>query len=126
MNPRPSILVVEANPHLRTAVRRLLEARGYPIVAVESTRDAIAVLDTVAEPIAIAVIDANARDLGTRGLLVRVRSIARRTATLFLADAADDEKVRPLANATGGEVVYKPFRVNELEGVIRAVLARAG
>ena len=115
----PTVLVVDDDPSLRLLCRVNLELDGYQVV--EAPDIAVAEEALLAGGVDVVLLDVH---VGPESGLALMRSLRERGGSppvvLFTGSAQLDAKTR--AEADG--VVAKPFRLEELLGVVRRVVAR--
>jgi two-component system KDP operon response regulator KdpE len=116
------LLVVEDDERIRTALIRALRERGH---AVSSAGTALAGLrQAVEERPDLVVLDLGLPDLDGHELLRMLRAVSTVPVVVATARDDDDSVVRAL-NSGADDYVLKPFRADQLEARIRAVLRRA-
>jgi DNA-binding response OmpR family regulator len=116
------VLVVEDDERIRTALIRALRERGH---AVTSAGTAMAGLrQAVEDHPDLVLLDLGLPDLDGGELLRMLRAVS--TVPVIVATARDDdESVVQALDAGADDYVIKPFRAEQLEARIRAVLRRA-
>jgi two-component system, OmpR family, KDP operon response regulator KdpE len=116
------LLVIEDDERIRTALIRALRDRGH---AVTSAGTALAGLrQAVEDRPDLVVLDLGLPDLDGRELLRMLRAVS--TVPVVVATARDDDdSVVQALDAGADDYVVKPFRADQLEARIRAVLRRA-
>jgi two-component system, OmpR family, KDP operon response regulator KdpE len=117
------ILVVEDDPHIRSAVLRALGERGH---AVASAPDAMSGLrEAVGTAPDLVVLDLGLPDLDGTELLRMLRAVS--SVPVIVATARDeDAMVVKALDAGADDYVTKPFSAAQLDARIRAVLRRSG
>jgi DNA-binding response OmpR family regulator len=116
------LLVVEDDERIRTALIRALRERGH---AVSSAGTALAGLrQAVEERPDLVVLDLGLPDLDGHELLRMLRAVSPVPVIVATARDDDDSVLRAL-NSGADDYVLKPFRADQLEARIRAVLRRA-
>jgi two-component system KDP operon response regulator KdpE len=116
------LLVVEDDERIRTALIRALRERGH---AVSSAGTALAGLrQAVEERPDLVVLDLGLPDLDGHELLRMLRAVSSVPVIVATARDDDDSVLRAL-NSGADDYVLKPFRADQLEARIRAVLRRA-
>jgi two-component system KDP operon response regulator KdpE len=116
------LLVIEDDERIRTALIRALRDRGH---AVTSAGTALAGLrQAVEDRPDLVVLDLGLPDLDGRELLRMLRAVSSVPVVVATARDDDDSVVRAL-DAGADDYVVKPFRADQLEARIRAVLRRA-
>lgn len=79
------VLVVDDNYQVRQIVQLVLENAGYEVLAARDGPDALAVLETATEPVALAVIDFNLPGIDGRHLATRINTASPATRILFMS-----------------------------------------
>ncbi len=116
------LLVIEDDERIRTALIRALRDRGH---AVTSAGTALAGLrQAVEDRPDLVVLDLGLPDLDGRELLRMLRAVSSVPVVVATARDDDDSVVQAL-DAGADDYVVKPFRADQLEARIRAVLRRA-
>ena len=116
------LLIVEDDERIRTALIRALRERGHVLssagTALEGLRKA------VDERPDLVVLDLGLPDLDGSELLRMLRAVS--TVPVIVATARDDDgSVVQALDSGADDYVLKPFRADQLEARIRAVLRRA-
>jgi DNA-binding response OmpR family regulator len=116
------VLVVEDDERIRTALIRALRERGH---AVTSAGTAMAGLrQAVEDRPDLVLLDLGLPDLDGGEMLRMLRAVS--SVPVIVATARDDnESVVKALDAGADDYVIKPFRAEQLEARIRAVLRRA-
>ena len=116
------LLVVEDDERIRGALIRALRERGH---AVTSAGTALAGLHQAVEDRPdLVVLDLGLPDLDGRELLRMLRAVSAVPVVVATARDDDDSVVQAL-DAGADDYVLKPFRADQLEARVRAVLRRA-
>ena len=116
-----TVLVVEDNPGLRRIVVRQLSDAGYHVLEASDAETALAVLDAT-EPIHLLLTDIvmpgemDGRDLA------RVAVTRRPTLRVLLTSGYPDARMGGSTQPTGGRLLSKPYRKEELRRAVREVL----
>lgn len=111
------VLLVDDEPMVRRAVRRMLQRQGYRVLEATDGHDALERLDAAGEPIALVLSDLSMPKIGGRELS---RRLALRPAPppLVLMSAFE-----PTLTDDGSErILWKPFTDDELRLALRARL----
>ncbi|WP_290062813.1 response regulator transcription factor [Amycolatopsis solani] len=117
-----TVLLVEDDPTIRTAVLRALTERGH---AVTSVPTAMAGLQAaVTDRPDVVLLDLGLPDLDGREVLRMVRAVSAVPIIVVTARDAEEEIVR-LLDAGADDYVVKPFGGAQLDARIRAVLRRS-
>jgi DNA-binding response OmpR family regulator len=117
-----TVLLVEDDPTIRTAVLRALTERGH---AVTSAPTAMAGLQAaVTDRPDVVLLDLGLPDLDGREVLRMVRAVSAVPIIVVTARGAEEEIVR-LLDAGADDYVVKPVEPRVLDARIRAVLRRA-
>src|SRR3984893_15155860 len=114
------ILVVEDDPAVQKALRRLFETEGY---AVETQSDGRSALDSFqsAAPAAI-VLDLRIPKLSGRGVCKEIKALAPTLPIVVLSAASDVSDKVLLLGLGADDYVTKPFSPRELLARVRAAL----
>ncbi len=124
--PRPTILIVDDDPHIREVVRFALEREGFATAEARDGAEALAAFDRVRP--ALLVLDILMPEMNGTDVCARLRRRPGPDAqvpVIFLS-SRDDEVDRIVGLELGGDdYVTKPFSPKELVARVRAVLRRA-
>ncbi|HUA13835.1 MAG TPA: response regulator transcription factor [Verrucomicrobiae bacterium] len=121
-SPKPNnrILIVEDDPAVRKALRRLFEAEGYPV---DLQADGRAALDSfLACPPAAIVLDLRLPRLSGRDLCKEIKAQAPTLPIVVLSAASDVSDKVLLLELGADDYVTKPFSPRELLARVRAAL----
>jgi DNA-binding response OmpR family regulator len=126
---RPRVLVVEDDPDMRAVVMAALEVDGYELIEAEDGADLqdwaeLAVWNSKRDPIDAVVSDVN---LPCRSALEVLRSLRGKPwhTPVILMTAFGDAKLYREAHDLGVQLILsKPFEVNDLRAVVRAIVRR--
>jgi DNA-binding response OmpR family regulator len=80
-----TILVVDDDYQVRQIIQLVLEGAGYQVLVARDGADTLAVLESAAEPIALAVIDFNLPGIDGRRLATRINTVSPNTRILFIS-----------------------------------------
>ncbi len=118
-----SILVVEDDPGIRTALTRGLRERGHAVTVAES---GLAALELVvrAEP-DVVLLDLGLPDIDGLQVLAMLRGLGEIPVIVVTAQDDDGLVVRAL-DSGADDYVVKPFGLDQLAARMRAVLRRGG
>ncbi|WP_030547930.1 response regulator transcription factor [Streptomyces albus] len=116
-----SVLVVEDDPVIRTALIEVLSAHGHVVHSAAAGFEALR--EITARPPDVVVLDLGLPDLDGTDVLRMMRGISR--VPVVVATARDDDaEVVKLLNAGADDYVVKPFSGEQLAARIGAVLRR--
>jgi DNA-binding response OmpR family regulator len=116
------LLVVEDDERIRSAMIRALRDRGHAVSSAGTALDGLR--QAVDERPDLVVLDLGLPDLDGSELLRMLRAVS--AVPVIVATARDDDgSVVQALDAGADDYVLKPFRAEQLEARIRAVLRRA-
>jgi CheY-like chemotaxis protein len=118
--PSPTILIVDDEPRLLTALREILEDAGYGVLSAPNGPEALRVVTHHPDPIDLVVTDLLMPGMG--GLdLARQLFVERPTVkVLFLSGYADKETIA--AAGLAAPILQKPISANALLAKVQEVL----
>jgi PAS domain S-box-containing protein len=119
---RETILVAEDDERVRMLTVRLLSRLGYRAIAVGSGDEALAWLDTHAEPIDLLLTDVIMPGMNGKTLAERVRAVRPGTRVLFTSGYTANVIVHHGVLKPGVEFLAKPFSGSSLAQKVREVL----
>src|SRR3979490_1946844 len=118
-----TVLIVEDDLTIRTAVIRALTERGHSVTSAHTAMTGLQL--AVEDRPHVVVLDLGLPDLDGREVLRMLRAVSR--VPVIIATARDDEQeIVRLLDAGADDYLIKPFGAAQLEARIRAVLRRAG
>ncbi|MEV5576293.1 response regulator transcription factor [Spirillospora sp. NPDC052269] len=117
-----SVLVVEDDPDVRTALIRELGARDHVVRSAGTAMDALR--EVTQRPPDVVVLDLGLPDLDGGAVLKMLRGVS--DVPVVIATARDDEpEIVRLLNAGADDYLIKPFSAEHLSARLAAVLRRA-
>jgi DNA-binding response OmpR family regulator len=116
-----TILLVEDDVTIRTALMRGLRDRGHAVSSAPTALDGLR--QAVAERPDLVVLDLGLPDLDGTEMLRMLRAVSRVPVIVATARDGDAEMVR-LLDAGADDYVVKPFSAAQLDARVRAVLRR--
>ncbi|MBW3649598.1 MAG: response regulator transcription factor [Actinobacteria bacterium] len=118
-----SVSLIEDDPRIRSALVRVLAARGHAVRAASTAMDGLR--QVVEFPPDVVVLDLGLPDMDGSELLKMMRAVT--AVPVIVATARDDEtEIVRLLNLGADDYVVKPFSGEQLDARIGAVLRRAG
>jgi two-component system, cell cycle sensor histidine kinase and response regulator CckA len=121
----PTIVVVDDDPEVRTAIRRTLESCGYDVVEAADGVDAIAACRERSGRISLVLTDVVMWRMGGGELSACLASLYPGTRLLFMSGYREDLLRRQGLVPTGGAFVAKPFEPEALARRVRKLLGDA-
>lgn len=117
-----TILVVEDQSSLRDLVRRILEPRGYRVLAARDGDEAVRVAETSIAPIHLVISDVVMPGISARAMAARVSTKWPAVKVLFMSGYnTDDTILHDLANSKAA-FLQKPFLPYDFAEKVREVL----
>ncbi|MEU5878310.1 response regulator transcription factor [Spirillospora sp. NPDC047279] len=118
-----SVLVVEDDANVRTALIRELSARSHVVRSVGTAMDALR--EVTQAPPDVVILDLGLPDLDGAEVLKMLRGVS--DVPVIIATARDDEpEIVRLLNAGADDYLIKPFSAEHLSARLAAVLRRSG
>lgn len=118
-----SILIVEDDARVRSALARAMEAAGHLVAVAPTAMDGLRI--ALAERPEVIVLDLGLPDLDGVELLRMLRPVSDAVVIVATARVAEGEIVRTL-DAGADDYVCKPFSPDQLDARIRACMRRFG
>jgi two-component system, OmpR family, aerobic respiration control protein ArcA len=118
----PAMLVIDDDPAIRNAIKRIFEKEGYDVCAVN---DGTALKDILEKKnIKIIILDVGLPWVDGFELckLFREHDQLRKTPVVILSAYNTDEDIRKGYSAGCNSYIAKPFNVEELTGTVRSLL----
>jgi CheY-like chemotaxis protein len=104
---------------VRQVTRRALEDGGFRVLEAANGRDALALLESVSEPIGLVLTDVVMPGMGGRELADRVEVLRPGTPVLFTSGYTDAEIVRRGLLDPAAAFIQKPFGPEAILRVVR-------
>jgi DNA-binding response OmpR family regulator len=122
ISPLRQILLIEAEPMLRSTVTSFLERAGHQVTDCAEPLDALRLLEKHAARPAVVVFSTRWLDVAAIQAGCRLRELAPRSPLLWVADAIDLEAVRTLPLPPGMRILAHPFDMPDLIGAVRSAI----
>ena len=126
--PTTTVVVVDRDEDIRSALGDLLEDEGYAVVEAESLFEAEAIIDAAPEPMVLVVGDAEMADRpGLRFFMAVAANPVTQHAYVYLIDTPHQNKLPKLLRARGdveASRMDKPYELAFLLAVISAAAER--
>ena len=123
---RPTILVVDDDAAVRQLLREVLHLHGYRVIDAAAVQEADQLLQRLgAETMALVITDVHLSDdpAGQEGYDFYQRWVAVRPTLHFLLISGDPgSRALPAVRSGAVRFLIKPFTINELLGVVRALV----
>ena len=121
-----TILLVEDEAHVRRAVRRLLEARGYAVLEVDGAASALEVLEHQGDSVHLVLTDLVMPDMDGRTLADRLRAERPDIRVVFMSGYTDHPALKGATLGPTEAFLQKPFTPDEMVSAVRRALSRTG
>lgn len=118
--PRPTLLLVDDEERILSALRRTLRREGYEIVTVNSVASALAVLDQ--RPVDLVLSDFKMPGMTGLELLAEARRRQPRVARLLITGWSQAVSPAELAAAEVATLIPKPWEDADLKRALREAL----
>ncbi|HEX2778387.1 MAG TPA: ATP-binding protein, partial [Gemmatimonadaceae bacterium] len=119
---RETILVVDDEETVRTAVRRILQKFGYEVVAVPDGMEALETLERERGRIALLLTDMVMPEMNGRELVERAAALFPALRIVVMSGHTEDPSLRQGQLAGEHAFIAKPFTIPDLTATIRRVL----
>jgi two-component system cell cycle sensor histidine kinase/response regulator CckA len=120
------VLVVEDEAALRELTARVLQSRGYRVIAAKDGVDALEKLEQHHGPLQLLLTDVVMPRMSGRELAARVSALRPDVRVLYVSGHAEDRIARHRLLHPGAALLSKPFHVDELLERVREVLDAGG
>jgi PAS domain S-box-containing protein len=117
-----TVLLVEDEPAVRALTSRILQARGYRVLAAADGREALDLLTWHTGAIDLVLTDAVMPGIGGAELARLLKHLRPGVPVLFMSGYTDDEIIRRGIASDPGVLLQKPFTADELARRVRAML----
>ena len=122
---RETILLAEDEESLRRLTARILEHRGYEVIAAETATEAVSIAERNGRKIDLLLTDLVMPELSGSALAARVCELLPDVRVLFMSGYADEVVTRNGTLTPGSAFLEKPFNANELAAKVRETLDAA-
>lgn len=119
-----SILLVEDEPIVREVTKQSLEAFSYHVIEARSGQEALDLLKTMSEPVALLITDVVMPQMNGRQLAEQLRSKFPDLKVLFMSGYTDDAIVRHGVLDANVAFLQKPFTPTALAKKVQDILER--
>lgn len=117
-----TILVVEDEPAVRSALERMLIAGGYRVVSAENGSEALKVFGAGKDDIDLLITDLVMPGIGGRELARQCSTIRDSLKVIYISGYTRDSLLSPQTFEEGTEFIEKPFRSDDILNRIARVL----
>ena len=126
---RPRVLVAEDDPDLRALVMAALQVDGYDLLEAEDGADLqdwadLSVWNSKRDPIDAVVSDVNLPCRSALEVLRSLRGTPWRTPVILITAFGDSRVCREAHDLGVQLILSKPFEMNDLRAVVRAIVRR--
>jgi DNA-binding response OmpR family regulator len=119
--PLPTILLVDDDPLIRGLARELLEHLGYRVETAGDGAEALKKYQTMGQ-VDLVLLDYFLPDKNGRQVLKDFKALDARARVLMASGFFSFQEVAKLRDEGALGLIYKPYRLNDLERRIQAVL----
>jgi len=117
-----TILLVEDDPSVRAALRRMLDSYGYTVLPATNGEEAWRIFVERTDEIDLVLLDVAMPKLGGRELYDALKALRAEVGILFVSGHGEARlDIRVLADQ-GADLLSKPFRPDELAAAVRRAL----
>ncbi|HSK18514.1 MAG TPA: PAS domain S-box protein [Longimicrobiales bacterium] len=120
-----TILLVEDEKSVRDLARRILERRGYNVIAASDGGEAIELVEREEQPIHLLLTDVIMPGLNGQDVALRVRALRPDIRVLFMSGYNEEAVLRHGVLAAGAAFIEKPFSPPVLLERVRGILSEA-
>ncbi len=117
------VLVVDDEQLVRTQIRRMVEAHGYPVLEAADGRTALALLER--EAVALVLLDVTMPELDGTEVVREARARGHRVPIVLISGYADFPLETRLEPGAYNGFLAKPFKLDDLIATIKRVLEAA-
>ena len=117
-----TILLAEDEESLRRLTARMLETRGYEVIAAGTATEAVRIAEEQGREIDLLLTDLIMPELSGGELAKQVRTVAPGVRVLFMSGYADDVMTSKGALEPGAPFLEKPFSAHGLAAKVRETL----
>ena len=117
-----TILVAEDDANLRLVVARMLERFGYTVLVAANGREALAVFEALGGQVNLLLTDVVMPDLGGPELVERLSGRGVDLPVIYMSGYSEPAGLQRVAITPTSRLLRKPFALQSLLGIVRAVL----
>lgn len=121
--PPPLILVVDDDPSVRGLVVSLLRAENFEVIPSDRSEDALTTAASLERPLDLLIADVNLPGADGRHLAVEI-SVLHPAAKVLYMSGMPQTALDELGVMGGGDLIEKPFELNEFVRLVRDKLGR--
>ncbi len=121
--PPPLVLVVDDDAAVRGLVVSLLRAEKFEVVASERSQDALTTATNLERPLDLLITDVNLPGVDGRHLAVEISQVHPEMKVLYMSGMSR-ATLESLGVMSGGDLIEKPFELNEFVRLVRDTLGR--
>ncbi len=119
-----TILVVEDNLQVRNLTRSLLKRQGYKVLAAESGKEGLSMMDQHEGPVHLLLTDVIMPDMNGKQLFERISQTYSDVKVLFMSGYTDNVIAHHGVIDPGVQFIQKPFSMKGLAAKVRETLDR--
>ncbi|WP_407279523.1 EAL domain-containing protein [Aromatoleum evansii] len=120
--PPPTLLLIDDEPYVLSALKRLLRHDGYRILSVASAHEGLEIL--ARQPVHVLLADERMPGMNGSDFLMRVKELHPGTVRMMLSGYANvDAITRAINNGAVSKFLLKPWDDEELRATIREAVA---
>jgi two-component system, cell cycle sensor histidine kinase and response regulator CckA len=120
-----SILLVEDEPGVRAFAQRVLEDRGYRVWIADGPKTALALAQSIRDPIHLVISDVVLPEMSGSEVVQRIKEMRKDIRELYISGYHDDAIIRHGVCNLTSPFLHKPFTVSDFLKKIREVLDAA-
>ena len=121
--PPPLVLVVDDDAAVRGLVVSLLRAENFEVVAAERSQDALTAATDLERPLDLLITDVNLPGADGRHLAVQISQVHPAMKVLYMSGMSK-RTLDDLGVMGGGDLIEKPFEINDFVRLVRDTLGR--
>ncbi len=118
-----TVLIVEDEPAIRSALARMLRAHGYHVLEASNGGEALRVAETETGQIDLLLTDVRMPGIGGKELVQRLLRIRPGTRVILMSGYTDDELLREELGDARYVFLQKPFAARAVVAAVRALLS---
>jgi len=117
------VLVVDDEPGVREATRRILERVGFVVLTANDGQAGLSLLRSMSDTVSLVVSDVSMPELSGTALLKQIREDGHSIPVLLVSGYTENESQSFLVNDTHAAFIQKPYSVSELVAAVGHLLS---
>ncbi len=120
-----TVLVIDDDATVRAVAKHMLERRGYTVILAKDGVEGLETFTAERARLAFAFVDLTMPRMGGEEVIREMHRVAPGFPTILMSGFSEQELARRVTDDAHGGFIQKPFRIEELDRVLRRTLTDA-